>query len=219
MRYRRRLLALGVAALLVGLLPTVFGWTGWPWEPLRFWLACVVVVAVLAWPRRAATIAVVAWAAVACPLTVRSGGQTRLPADATVLHRGVPSGPHRIDLGPIPLGPVWLRTPEKSYVNGESDDADLDIVAWSVTWLPWPHVERDTVLGIFDEDAGDTVVARDGHRFVVKAGREARAVTFGLATSWVTWLGWAAVLVAWRRRRRQARRFPSSAAWAATSRA
>ena len=213
MRYRFRLLALGVVILVVSIAPTVFGWTGWPWEPLRLWLACVAVVAVLAWPRRAATIAVVAWAAVACPLTVRSGGQIDRPAGADVLARGVPSGPHRVELGPVPLGPVWLRTPEKSYVNGESDDDDLDIVAWSVTWLPWPHVERDLVLGIFDEDADSTVVARDGHRLVVRAGRETRAVTFGLATSWLTWLGWLAILAGWRRgRRRQASRLPSSAA-------
>jgi hypothetical protein len=130
----------------------------------------------------------------------RGGAGQRL--DEAAVARGVPSGPHRAELGPIPLGPVWLRTPEKSYIDGESDDSDLDVVAWSVTWLPWPHVERDTVLGIFDEDAEDTIVAREGHRLVVRAGRETRSIVFGLSTSWVTWLGWIGVLLAVRRRRR-----------------
>ncbi len=205
MRYRRRLIALGVVVLVVSLFGTVFGWTGWPWEPLRFWLAFVTLVAVRHWPRRAAVLAVVAWAFVACPLTVRSGRSGRVDiASATRLARGVPSGPHRVELGPIPLGAVWLRTPDKSYVNGESDDDDRDVVAWSVTWFPWPHVERDTVVGVFDEDVGDVVVARDGHRLLVRAGRETRSVVFGLATSWVTWLGWIGILAAWQRRRHRA---------------
>jgi hypothetical protein len=189
--------------LVVSVPATAFGWTGWPWEPLRFWLAAVAIGALRAWPRRAAVLAVVAWAAVASPLTVRSGPGA--PVGATVLHTGVPSGPHRVDLGPIPLGPVWLRTPDKSYVNGESDDDDRDLVAWSVTWLPWPHVERDTVLGIYDEDAEDTLVTRNGHRLVVRAGRETRRVVFGLSTSWLTWLGWIGILLAGRRRRRRHR--------------
>jgi hypothetical protein len=212
-RYRRRLIALGVLLLVVSLPATAFAWTGWPWEPLRLWLALVTIVAVRAWPLRAAVLAVVAWAAVAAPLTVRSGRAGKVDlGDATVLTRGVPSGPHRVELGPIPLGPVWMRTPDKAYISGESDDSDLDVVAWSVTWLPWPHVERDLVLGIFDEDAEDTIVARDGHRMIVRAGRETRSVVFGLSTSWLTWLGWIGVLLAVRRRRRQARRLPSSAA-------
>ena len=213
MRYRLALLAFGVVVLAVSIVPVAFGWTGWPWEPLRFWLAGVTVVALLRGSPRAALVALVAWAAVACPLTVRSaaGGGARV-ADAELLARGVPSGPHRVELGPLPLGPLWLTTPEKSYVNGESDDDDRDIVAWSVTWLPWPHVERDTVLGVFDEDVDSTLVARGDHRILVRAGRETRRVVLGLSTSWLTWLGWAAVLLALRRRRSQARRLPSSAA-------
>ena len=204
MRYRRTLIALGVLILVVSVAPTIFGWTGWPWEPLRLWLAVVTIVAVRTWPRRTATLAVIAWAAVAAPLTVRSGRAGRVDlADTTRLARGVPSGPHRVELGPVPLGVVWTRVPDKSYVNGESDDSDLDVVAWSVTWLPWPHVERDTVLGIFDEDVDETIVARDGHRLVVRAGHETRSIVFGPATSWLTWLGWLGVLLAWRRRRRR----------------
>src|SRR3954471_15599754 len=127
MRYRWRLIALGVLILFVSVFGGIGGWTGWPWEPLRLWLACVATVAVLAWPRRAATLAVVAWAAVACPLTVRSGRSGKVDlADTSRLARGVPSGPHRAELGPIPLGPVWLTTPDKAYINGESDDADRD---------------------------------------------------------------------------------------------
>jgi len=205
-RYRISLVVLGVVLLVATVLPTAFGWTGWPWEPLRLWLVCVTVVAVLTGSPRAALLALVAWAAVACPLTVRSaaGGGARV-AEAELLARGVPSGPHRVELGPLPLGPLWLTTPDKSYVNGESDDDDRDIVAWSVTWLPWPHVERDTVVGVFDEDVDSTLVARGDHRILIRAGRETRRVVFGLSTSWLTWLGWVAVLVALVRRRTTAR--------------
>jgi len=203
-RHRVALVVLGVVVLVVSIVPTVFGWTGWPWEPLRFWLACVAVVALLTGSPRAALLALVAWAAVACPLTVRSaaGGGARI-ADAELLARGVPSGPHRVELGPLPLGPLWFTTPDKSYVNGESDDDDRDIVAWSVTWLPWPHIERDTVVGVFDEDVDSTLVGRDDHRILVRAGHETRRVVFGFSTSKLTWVGWIAILVALRRRRRK----------------
>jgi hypothetical protein len=125
---------------------------------------------------------------------------------------GVPSGPYLVNAGPVPLGATAITAADKHYINGESDYPSHDLVAWSVTWFPWPHLDRTTVIGL-----GGTIdrweypsaieTRRDGSTLVLKSARydpsaqtmrpEIRSLGIWPSLSLVTWIGWLAITLAW----------------------
>ena len=219
------LIAFTVAVLMVSWVLSLGGGPGWPWEPLRFALACAVFVAVATWRPRWAAIVVAVWAVIACPFAIGPGDYTDSSGDyvATAVPlgppgTGVPSGPFRVDLGPVPVGEAWFTTPEKHYINGEMGDPSEDLVAWSIAWLPWPHVDRAKVGALNGNGTWQKPVElyRDGHPLVLTARRflstrfvfESRQFGLGWSRSWLSWLGWVLIVAAASRRVWQARAKP-----------
>ena len=214
---------LGLVVLLVSFLGVLGGWTGWPWEPLRFTLAFAGLAFVLSGPQRWAVATVAVWAVIASPVTIGPRGYTSY-GGTTVGSVGPYSsseGPFAIYAGPIPAGTTWLTTPKKGSIGGgESGDPTADLVTWSISWLPWPHVDRVKVGAL--SGTGDwqipVEVLRDGHRLALASERflgpgrqqEARAVGLGLSSSWVTWLGWVILIGCLASRLHTARRTPAA---------
>lgn len=213
-----------VAVLLVGLLPVSFvglffdkGMSWAPWEPFRAWLAIVATVAVLTWPRRAAAIAVVAWALVAAPLVPAAsnrGLSQEVPGkvlSTSGLHRSLPGGIHALRVGPVPIGGAKLARASKAYLNGEGGYAQNDLVAWSLVLLPWPHVDRTNITtldGSAPEDWFPPVtLARDGNALLVAGQQrtsydevgapfEVKELGWNLSGSGITYIGWLLVGIA-----------------------
>jgi hypothetical protein len=142
-----------------------------------------------------------------------------------VLATGVPSGPFAVSAGGIPVADTWFAADDRAYLNGESDYADSDLVAWSFAWVPWPHVDRAEIIGLggnvidfwFDDEVQ---VRRDGRDLLVSGDRhdpesngeraEVRAIGVARTESDLTVFGWlVAILAAGARAARAARRSPT----------
>jgi hypothetical protein len=200
------------AAVMLGTLPGLFSArTWWPWEPFR---VCVLVAAigfVLAGSRRAAVIAVIAWAFIASPLVITQAPRgfllrsSNLPP-GELLGKGVPSGPYAVYGGGVPLGLARFAKASRNYINGEGSYADANLVAWSVTLLPWPHIDRTRIIGlggnVIDYWAlPDSIeVRRINHELVISGKRyppginetypELRALVWARTRSAITVAGW-----------------------------
>jgi hypothetical protein len=205
-------LAICAAVLVFSWPVSLTGASWWPWEPLRVCLVLTAVLALSAWRGRAAVVALVCWALVASPLVVRdtSGGFTSRPP-GRVLATGVPSGPFAVSAGDIAVAATWFAADDRAYLNGESDYADSDLVAWSFTWVPWPHVDRSEIIGLggnvidfwFDDevqvrrDGDDLLVSGDRHDPESSSERpEVRAIGLDRTESDLTVFGWFLVLMA-----------------------
>jgi hypothetical protein len=135
-RSRRLLIAYSAAVVLLSWPATLGGATWWPWQPLRVVIVGIAAVAVAFWSRRAAVVAICAWARVAAPWTVRQA-QAYFAQGAVApgerLATGVPSRPFLLGNERAPLGLTVLRAAAKNYIDGEGYDADSELVAWSLT--------------------------------------------------------------------------------------
>ena len=144
-----------VVAAAAGCTSMLAGNTGGTYSLLRLAILLVVAGAVLFWRRWRlhAVIGLALWAFVASPMVTNRqflGFQDTPPpglqplSQAPALLRG-----DAWDSG------VYMATmAEKNYLNGEGSYAHADLVAWTVTWLPWPHLSRAQIIGIggnFDE--------------------------------------------------------------------
>jgi hypothetical protein len=140
---------------------------------------------------------------------------------------GVPSGPFAVSAGDIAVAATWFAADDRAYLNGESDYADSDLVAWSFAWVPWPHVDRAEIIGLggnvidfwFDDEVQ---VRRDGRDLRVSGDRhdpesnseraEMRTIGLGRTHSDLTTFGWLVALMgAAARAARAARQSPRSA--------
>jgi hypothetical protein len=208
---RRLLIAYSAAIVLLSWPATLAGATWWPWQPVRLVIASV---AVVAWSRRAAVVAICAWALVAAPWTVRQAPAyfaRSAVAPGERLATGVPSGPFVLRTERAPVGLTVLRAATKNYINGEGDYASSELVAWSATLLPWPHIDRTEIIGMggnvidFWASPSSVEVRRQRDRLLLAHNRyddargaewpEVRPLGFGPSSSPITYLGWIAVLL------------------------
>jgi hypothetical protein len=199
---------------LIGILLVVFvmcflaqlgGWTGWLWEACRISACILAVVVVASWSRGAAVIAVAAWAVLACPLPVRPHPR---PVRGGLLAKPLRRDAYTAWVGDIPTSAVWFRTTDKQYFVGESGLARWDLIGWSISWLPWPHIDRtqtSALGGSADRwgPAGELETLNEldkPHQLVIadadKPELGARSLSLGVSQSPVSWLGWIAIAVA-----------------------
>ena len=202
-----------VCAAVLGLswFGTFGGATWWPWEPVRICVLLVAAVAVAAGPRTAAVLTLVTWAFVASPLAVEEQDLGFVEPQGNVLATGIPSGPFLLRAGSFPTGATVFEAADKHYVNGEGSDADSELVAWSLVWLPWPHLDRTEIIGLggnvidFWAYPDSVEVRRNRQRLAVTGTRyddashmeqsESRAIALRRTTSLLTLLGWLVLLL------------------------
>jgi len=90
-------------------------------------------------------------------------------------------GPHVLYAGPIPIGLVQATTPETRSVILDGGGEQTELVAWSLVWLPWPHVDEThvAILGggswffgdaqsLIELARDDVAVHRHGRRLLVR---------------------------------------------------
>ena len=204
--------------LLVGSYPATWvAWTGWPWSPLRLAVVLSAIWALATIRSRAVGAALVAAVLVLCPLVaiqVADGYDfDREPAGALV---GPAIGAHAlVRWHGAPAGWVFLSSADRSYVNGEGDYADADLVATSVTLLPWPSLRRESIIGVggntIDYWRDDPQLRRDDSGPLVASTRyhnganlwEWRRIRVGGAGDLVAVVAWplVALVLLWRGRR------------------
>jgi hypothetical protein len=135
----------------------------------------------------------------------------------------VPGGPFLLRNERAPLGLTVLRAAAKNYIDGEGYDADSELMAWSLTRFPWPHIDRTEIVGMGGNvidcwaSPSSVQVRRQGNDLLLTHHRygparngqwpEVRPLSFGPSGSLITYLGWIAVLLSLgvrtiRRRRR-----------------
>lgn len=189
----------------------------WPWEPLRVCILLVTLAVVAGARRRRWMILVVCcWAFVASPLVITQddrGFATRFPnaVPGEQIGQGVPSGPYAMNAGSVPVGLTKLSASPRFCLNGESSDPDSMLVAWTVTALPWPHIDRTRIIGLGGNFIDQwvyperVVVHRDDHQLLVSGKRtdqagaelpEVRALVWAPTHSAITVLGWTLLLAA-----------------------
>jgi len=220
----RRLLPVSCGAILV---LTVIGRVGhatwWPWEPVRVCVALLAAAAVLSSSRRVAILLVCAWAFVASPLVVAQQDEgVHGVAPGQVLAKGAPSGPFSMNAKNVRVGVTQLSVAQHNDPLGET--AGSTLVAWSITLVPWPHVDRTTVIGEGTRDfwgAPSLIeVRRYGHDLLIVTGRKddrlpkIRALVWAPTRSAITIFGW--LLVGLALTARLLRRRPPTTAGAAT---
>jgi len=196
----RRLLPVSCGAILV---LTVIGRVGhatwWPWEPVRVCVALLAAAAVLSSSRRVAILLVCAWAFVASPLVVAQQDEgVHGVAPGQVLAKGAPSGPFAMNAKNVRVGLTQLSVAQHNDPLGET--AGSTLVAWSITFVPWPHVDRTTVIGEGTRDfwgAPSLIETRRyGHDLLIVTGRrydrlpEIRGLVWAPTRSAITIFGW-----------------------------
>lgn len=231
-------LAFAVMFLGFAWVALVFGSTDWPFLPLQMSLLVLAATACTLSSRNVKIGLILMWALVACPWTLKTDKLSALPQSTEVAHGFSSTEKYSVgDLDHLQIkthrvGPenavnlqsfvsgthkMWLSKIDWVYLDGEAGYDGADLVAYTISWFPYPNFDRITVSELDSHDStlwdpSSVSVSKQGNSLFVAGGkfkesccpvnkklvaRQAKVFTSGWSQDGLVWAGWILIVLSY----------------------